>query len=591
MPTYFAPVKDQQFILHDVLKLSTSNIPGYSDLEQEFTGAILEESGKLACEVMAPLNMIGDTEGCHLENGVVRTPTGFKEAFEQFKAGGWAGIDMPEKYGGQYMPAVLASAVNEHFLASNQSFSMFHGLTHGAASAILTHGTEDQKDMYLPKMASCNWTGTMNLTEPQCGTDLGLMRTKAEPNKDGTFSISGQKIFISAGEHDMAENIIHLVLAKIPGGPDGIKGVSLFIVPKFMVKADGALGDRNSLSCGAIEHKMGIHGNPTCVMNYDGATGFLLGEAHKGMRAMFTMMNEARLGVGMQGLGQASIAYQNAAIYAKDRLQGRDVTGTKNPDGPADPLIVHPDIRRSLMDQKSFVEGARALVLWGSTWIDQAHRENDADADGIISLITPVIKGFLTDQGYAMTIQAQQIYGGHGYIEEWGMSQFTRDARIAMIYEGANGVQALDLVGRKLGQNAGQHAMAFFDLVKTFCKENADIEGMDAFVTPLKKASKDLQAAAMYFMQSGMKNPNDALAGSNDFMHMFGHVCLGLMWAKMAKAALFALDNKATDTEFYLTKLTTGRYYMARQLPATGLHLQRITSGSDTVMGLEASAF
>ena len=591
MPTYFAPVKDQQFILHDVLKLSTSNIPGYSDLEQEFTGAILEESGKLACEVMAPLNMIGDTEGCHLENGVVRTPTGFKEAFEQFKAGGWAGIDMPEKYGGQYMPAVLASAVNEHFLASNQSFSMFHGLTHGAASAILTHGTEDQKDMYLPKMASCHWTGTMNLTEPQCGTDLGLMRTKAEPNKDGTFSISGQKIFISAGEHDMAENIIHLVLAKIPGGPDGIKGVSLFIVPKFMVKADGALGDRNSLSCGAIEHKMGIHGNPTCVMNYDGATGFLLGEAHKGMRAMFTMMNEARLGVGMQGLGQASIAYQNAVIYAKDRLQGRDVTGTKNPDGPADPLIVHPDIRRSLMDQKSFVEGARALVLWGSTWIDQAHRENDADADGIISLITPVIKGFLTDQGYAMTIQAQQIYGGHGYIEEWGMSQFTRDARIAMIYEGANGVQALDLVGRKLGQNAGQHAMAFFDLVKTFCKENADIEGMDAFVTPLKKASKDLQAAAMYFMQSGMKNPNDALAGSNDFMHMFGHVCLGLMWAKMAKAALFALDNKATDTEFYLTKLTTGRYYMARQLPATGLHLQRITSGSDTVMGLEASAF
>jgi len=591
MPTYFAPVKDQQFVLHDVLKLSASNIPGYSDLDHAFTAAILEESGKLANEVVAPLNAVGDREGCHLENGVVRTPDGFKEAFEQFKAGGWAGIDMPEKYGGQYMPAVLASAVNEHFLASNQSFSMFHGLTHGAASAILAHGTEGQKDMYLPKMASCEWTGTMNLTEPQCGTDLGLMRTKAEPNKDGSFSITGQKIFISSGEHDMAENIIHLVLAKIPGGPDGIKGVSLFIVPKFMVKSDGKLGERNHLSCGALEHKMGIHGNPTCVMNYDGATGFLLGEAHKGMRAMFTMMNEARLGVGMQGLGQASIAYQNAAIYAKDRLQGRDVTGAKNPDGPADPLIVHPDIRRSLMDQKSFVEGARALILWGSTWIDQAHRQNDAEADGIISLITPVIKGFLTDQGYAMTIQAQQIYGGHGYIEEWGMSQFTRDARIAMIYEGANGVQALDLVGRKLGQNGGKHALAFFDLVKTFCKENSDIEPMDAFVTPLKKASKDLQAAAMYFMQNGLKNPNDALAGSNDFMHMFGHVCLGLMWAKMAKAALFALDNKATDTEFYLTKLTTGRYYMARQLPATALHLERITSGADTVMELEASAF
>ena len=591
MPTYFAPVKDQQFVLHDVLKLSASNIPGYSDLDHAFTAAILEESGKLANEVVAPLNAVGDREGCHLENGVVRTPDGFKEAFEQFKAGGWAGIDMPEKYGGQYMPAVLASAVNEHFLASNQSFSMFHGLTHGAASAILAHGTEGQKDMYLPKMASCEWTGTMNLTEPQCGTDLGLMRTKAEPNTEGSFSITGQKIFISSGEHDMAENIIHLVLAKIPGGPDGIKGVSLFIVPKFMVKSDGKLGERNHLSCGALEHKMGIHGNPTCVMNYDGATGFLLGEAHKGMRAMFTMMNEARLGVGMQGLGQASIAYQNAAIYAKDRLQGRDVTGAKNPDGPADPLIVHPDIRRSLMDQKSFVEGARALILWGSTWIDQAHRQNDAEADGIISLITPVIKGFLTDQGYAMTIQAQQIYGGHGYIEEWGMSQFTRDARIAMIYEGANGVQALDLVGRKLGQNGGKHALAFFDLVKTFCKENSDTEPMDAFVTPLKKASKDLQAAAMYFMQNGLKNPNDALAGSNDFMHMFGHVCLGLMWAKMAKAALFALDNKATDTEFYLTKLTTGRYYMARQLPATALHLERITSGADTVMELEASAF
>ena len=591
MPTYFAPVKDQQFILHDVLKLSASNIPGYSDLDHEFTAAILEESGKLANEVMAPLNVIGDKEGCHLENGVVRTPDGFKEAFEQFKAGGWASIDMPEKYGGQYIPSVLASAVNEHFLASNQSFSMFHGLTHGAASAILAHGTEDQKDMYLPRMASCKWTGTMNLTEPQCGTDLGLMRTKAEPNKDSSFSITGQKIFISSGEHDMAENIIHLVLAKIPGGPNGIKGVSLFIVPKFMVKPDGNLGERNRLSCGALERKMGIHGNPTCVMNYDGATGFLLGEAHKGMRAMFTMMNEARLGVGMQGLGQASIAYQNAAVYAKDRLQGRDVTGTKNPDGPADPLIVHPDVRRSLMDQKSFVEGARALILWGSTWIDQANRQSDAEADGIISLITPVIKGFLTDQGYAMTIQAQQIYGGHGYIEEWGMSQFTRDARIAMIYEGANGVQALDLVGRKLGQNGGKHALAFFDLIKTFCKENSDIEPMDSFVTPLKKASKDLQAAAMYFMQNGMKNPNDALAGSNDFMHMFGHVCLGLMWAKMAKAALFALDNKATDTEFYLTKLTTGRYYMARQLPATALHLERITSGSDTVMELEASAF
>jgi alkylation response protein AidB-like acyl-CoA dehydrogenase len=486
----------------------------------------------------------------------------------------------------------MGTAVGEMFSAANQAFTMYQGLTHGAASAILAHGTDAQKDMYLPKMVSCDWTGTMNLTEPHCGTDLGLMRTKAVPQDDGSYKISGQKIFISAGDHDMADNIIHLVLAKIPGGPDGIKGVSLFIVPKILVNTDGSLGTRNGVSVGKIEEKMGIHGNSTCVMNYDEATGYLLGEAHKGMRAMFTMMNEARIGVGMQGMAQADVAFQNALEYAKDRLQGRDVTGVKNPDGPADPLIVHPDIRRSLMDQKSFVEGARAFMLWGASLIDRAHRNTDSAADGLISLMTPVIKGFLTDEGYDMTVKAQQVYGGHGYIEEWGMSQFTRDARIAMIYEGANGVQALDLVGRKLAQDGGKHAMAFFELVKTFIKENEGNEALKAdFLDPLKAASKDLQTAMMYFMQNGMKNPNNALSGSYDFMHLFGHVCLGLMWAQMAKAADEALQAGTEDVTFYETKLATGRYYMARRLPATALHLARINTGADTVMALEAANF
>ncbi len=593
MPSYTAPTKDAQFVLHNVLKITEANIPGYDELEAEFTSAILEEAGKISSEVLAPLNVVGDTEGCTLENGVVRTPTGFKAAFEQVKEGGWPGLDMPEEYGGQNMPYVIGTAVGEMFSASNQAFTMYQGLTHGAASAILAHGTDAQKAKWLPNMVSCEWTGTMNLTEPHCGTDLGLMRTKAEPQSDGSYKISGQKIFISAGEHDMADNIVHLVLAKITGAPEGIKGVSLFIVPKFMVDDDGNIGARNGVSCGKIEEKMGIHGNSTCVMNYDEATGYLLGQEHKGMRAMFTMMNEARLGVGMQGLAQADVAYQNALEYAKDRLQGRDVTGVKNPDGPADPLIVHPDIRRSLMDQKSFAEGARAFILWGATMIDRAHRGQDQDADGLISLLTPVIKGFLTDQGYDMTVKAQQVYGGHGYIEEWGMSQFTRDARIAQIYEGANGVQALDLVGRKLAQDGGKHVMAFFDLVKTSIGEMKDQnEDFDRdFLQPLKAASKDLQAAGMYFMQNGMKNPNNALSGSYDFMHMFGHVCLGLMWAKMAKAAQDALDGGASDTEFYETKIATGRYYMARQLPATALHLQRIETGADTVMALEAANF
>ncbi len=593
MPTYTAPVRDMEFVLNDVLKVQSAGITGYDELDADFLSAILNEAGKITSEVLAPLNAVGDKEGCHFENGVVRTPTGFKDAFDQVRNGGWTGIDCDPEYGGQGMPYIVGTAVGEMFASSNMAFGMYQGLTHGAYSAIHAHGTDDQKQKFLPKMVSCDWTGTMNLTEPHCGTDLGLMRTKAEPQEDGTYKITGQKIFISAGDHDLSDNIIHLVLAKIPGGPDGVKGISLFIVPKFIVHDDGTLGARNSLSVGKIEEKMGIHGNATCVMNYDGATGYLLGDMHKGMRAMFTMMNEARLGVGLQGLAQAEVAYQNALAYAKDRLQGRDVTGVKNPDGPADPLIVHPDIRRNLMDQKSFIEGARALVFWAAEMIDRTHRADDKDADGLVSLLIPVVKGFLTDKGFEAAVNAQQVYGGHGYIEEWGMSQFARDARIAMIYEGANGVQALDLVGRKLAQDGGKHVMAFFDLVKTFVAENkGQDDAFDAeFLDPLKSASKDLQTAAMYFMQVAMKNPNDALAGSYDFMHLFGHTVVGLMWARMAMVAKNVLKTAPSDAAFYETKLKTARYYMARQLPATAMHLARIQSGSATVMGLGADEF
>ncbi len=590
MPSYTAPIKDQIFVLQEVLKVSDAETPGYSELDKDTCEAILDEANKMARDVLTPLNAVGDQQGCVLENGVVRTPDGFKDAFEQMKQGGWTALDCDPDYGGQGLPYLLGTAVGEQFSSANMAFTMYQGLTHGAYSAIHVHGTDEQKAKYLPKMVSCDWTGTMNLTEPHCGTDLGLMRTKAEPQGDGSYKISGQKIFISAGDNDLSENVIHLVLAKIPGGPDGIKGVSLFIVPKIMVNDDGSLGERNGVSVGNLEEKMGIHGNATCVMNYDEATGYLLGTEHKGMRAMFTMMNEARLGVGMQGLAQAEAAYQNAVIYAKDRLQGRDVTGVKNPDGPADPLIVHPDIRRNLMDQKSFIEGARAFLYWGAQLIDQGN-DGDEAAHGLVSLMTPVLKGFLTDQGFDMAIQAQQVYGGHGYIEEWGMSQFARDARIAMIYEGANGVQALDLVGRKLAQDGGKHVMAFFDMVKSFCKGNGDVDGMADFVGPLKAASKDLQAAGMYFMQNGMTNPNAALAGSYDFMHLFGRVCLGLMWGRMAKVSLDQLAAGTADAAFYETKLATGRYYMARQLPMTKTHLARIESGADPVMALDADAF
>jgi len=588
--TYQTPLTDLDFVLHRLLAVSASDIPGYADLDPSFTRAVLEEAAKLSHDVLAPLNAVGDVQGCRLENGVVRMPEGFQAGFDALRQGGWTALDCATEFGGQGLPYLMHTAVNECFVSANMALNMVQGLTHGAYSAIAAHGSPAQKALYLPKLTSCEWTGTMNLTEPQCGTDLGLIRTKAEPQADGSYRVTGTKIFISAGDHDMADNIVHLVLAKAPGGGEGTKGISLFIVPKFLPDASGVPGLRNGVTPLKVEHKMGIHASPTCVMAFDGAQGFLLGDLHKGMRAMFTMMNEARLGVGLQGYAVAEAAYQSARAYALDRRQGRALTGAADPEQPADPLIVHPDIRRMLMDQKAFIEGARALTFWGASLIDRAHRMDDAEADALISLLIPVIKGFQTDKGFEMTVTAQQVWGGHGYIEDNPMSQFARDARIAMIYEGTNGVQALDLVGRKLPAEGGKAVQAFLGLVKAECQAHAD-PAMMAFTEPLRQASKALQAALGALMQQGMRDPNAALSGSNALMHLMGHVCLGLMWTRMAAAALADLAGGAGDAAFLTAKLATGRHYMTWALPEAALHLARIQSGGETVMALPPEAF
>ena len=595
MPSYTPPLRDMAFVLHETLKVQDQAVEGYSELDADFTAAILEEAGKIARDVLAPLNLSGDREGCTLENGVVRTPAGFKQAFDTLREGGWTGLDCDPEFGGQGMPYVLATAVGEMHCAANMALMMYPGLTQGAIAAIQVHGDDAQKSTYLPKMIEGTWTGTMNLTEPHCGTDLGMLRTKAVPNGDGSYKISGQKIFISAGEHDMSDNIIHLVLARIEGAPEGTKGISLFIVPKFMVGEDGTPGERNAVSCGSLEEKMGIHGNSTCVMNYDEATGYLIGGENAGLKAMFVMMNEARLGVGLQGQSIAEIAYQNAADYARERIQGRALTGPKYPDKKADPLIVHPDIRRTLMTIKSFNEAGRAFVIWTALKSDIAHRsEVEADATAasdILGLVTPVVKGVLTDRGFDHAVMAQQVYGGHGYIEEWGMSQYVRDARIAMIYEGANGIQALDLVGRKLGMNNGRAVMAFFKEVGDFCEENRSDEKMAPYTKAIKKGLNDMQAASMWLMQNGMKDPNNAGAASTDYMHLFGLVVLGYMWGMMAKAAQQKLADGTDNAAYYETKLKTADFFMARVMPETAMRKARIETGAETLMALDAEAF
>ncbi len=596
MPTYQAPLRDMRFVLNELLQLPNyTSLPGFEEVTPDLVDAILEEGAKLMEEVIAPLNQSGDAEGCRWQDGEVTTPNGFKEAYDAYARGGWLGLTAEPEYGGQGLPYVLSFAMGEMMSAANVALGTYPALTGGAYHTILAHGSDEQKRTYVPRMVSGEWSGAMNLTEPHCGTDLGLMRTKAEPQNDGSYRINGTKIFITAGEHDLTENIIHLVLAKIPGGPEGIDGVSLFIVPKFLVEGDGSLGARNGVSCGSIEHKMGIHGSSTCVLNYEDATGNLLGEPHKGMRTMFTMMNTARLAVGMQGLGLSEVAYQNAATYAKERLQGRALRGAEAPDQPADPIIVHPDVRRMLLTMRSFNEGARALALWTGLMIDFAEKHPDKqrrrDCDDLVALITPVIKAYFTDRGFESANLGVQCFGGHGFIRENGMEQFVRDARIAQIWEGTNGIQALDLVGRKLSHHMGRYLRQFFHPVDRFIQDNAQDPALKDYVMPLAKSFARLQQGTAWIGEQGLKNPDQAAAASVDYLRMFGLVALAYMWAQMAKVAGERLAEGGEDPEFYRNKLVTARFFMERMLPDTSSLLAKVTAGSATLMELEAEAF
>ncbi len=596
MPTYKAPLDDIRFILNEVIDAgSLAQLPGYTEATAETVDAILEEAAKLCEEVLFPLNQSGDAEGCVYEGGSVRTPKGFKEAYETFCRSGWTGLSCKTEYGGQGLPLLLNFVIDEMVCSANMSFGMYPGLSHGAYNAIDKHGTDDLKKLYLPKMVEGIWTGTMCLTEPQCGTDLGLVRTKATPQPDGSYKITGSKIFISAGEHDLSDNIIHLVLARLPDAPVGIKGISLFVVPKFLPNADGSVGTRNGVACGSIEHKMGIKGSATCVINFDGATGWLVGKPNKGMSAMFTMMNEARLAVGLQGLGLAEVAYQNGVIYARERLQGRALKGAQFPEKPADPLIVHPDVRRNLMTMKALTEGCRALAFWVGRELDVEIKHPDEktrkDAGDFVALLTPIIKSFLTDTGFDIANIAMQIYGGHGYIREQGMEQYVRDARITQIYEGANGIQALDLVGRKMAEDYGRLMRQFFHPVANFIAAEKDNAALAEMLSYFMSGFGKLQISTLTVATRGFGNPDEAAAAASDYLRLFALVAVGFMWLKMAKVAAEKLPAAGARAPFYDAKLKTARFYFSKILPQVNSLNIAILAGAKSVMDMPAEAF
>ena len=592
MQVYEAPLRDMRFVMHE-LHNSAAHVAeiGQPEVTEDLIDSILEEAGKFARDILLPINAGGDEEGCHYENGVVRTPKGFREAYAQFRESGWGSLASDPDYGGQGLPEIVGKMVEEMQCSANLSFGLYPGLTHGATLALHGHGSDDLKQRYLPKMIDGTWSGTMCLTEAQCGTDLGMMRTKAEPQADGSYKLNGAKIFISAGEHDLTENIIHLVLARLPDAPKGIKGVSMFLVPKFLPRDDGRPGMRNGVTCTAIEHKMGLKASATCQMYFDDATGWLVGEANKGMRAMFTMMNAERLSVGIQGLGVAETAYQSAVFYAKDRIQGRALSGTKHPDRAADPIIVHPDVRRSLMTIRAYVEGCRALSGWVATSLDLESKASDPErrqeAEDFVAMMTPVVKALFTDLSFELSSMALQVYGGHGYIRDHGMEQLVRDARICMIYEGANGIQALDLVGRKLPAHMGRLMRGFFHPVQAFIEENA----ADPMILPLAKSFAALQQATAHIAQASLKDPEEAGAAATDYLRLLGLVALGFMWARSAKLACEKLATANGDAGFYQAKLTTARFFMDRLLPQTGALWSSIKAGKASMMDLEEGAF
>lgn len=596
MPVYSPPSENIKFILHDVLKAeSLSALSGYEDVSVDLIDQIVEEGGKICEEVLFPINLSGDQEGCTYNDGDVTTPKGFKEAYDTFAENGWCGLSGDPEYGGMGMPVLLNTVMQEMICSANMSFGMYPGLSQGAYEALHHFGTDEQKALYLPKLIEGTWSGTMCLTEPHCGTDLGLIKTKADPQGDGTYKITGTKIFISAGEHDLTENIVHLVLAKLPDAPEGAKGISLFVVPKFMPNDDGSVGERNAVKCGSIEHKMGIHANSTCVMNFDDAIGELVGEPHKGLKAMFIMMNAARLGVAMQGLGIAEVAYQNGLDYAKDRLQMRSLTGTKAPDKPADPIIVHPDVRRMLLKGKAFTEAARALSYLTGMNLDIAEKHEDAakrkEADDLVALLTPIVKAYQTDMGLEIAVECQQVYGGHGYIAEWGMEQYVRDARIAQIYEGTNGIQALDLVGRKMAQSFGRLLRRFFHPVQEFIEAEQANDAMQEFIFPLAKSVAKLQQSTAMIAQKGLKNPDEAGAASVDYLRQFALVAMAYMWCLMVKAALEKIESGEGDQEFYKSKITTACFFMTRMLPEADARFKMVLAGASPLMELEEKDF